>query len=274
MPAYLPAQGRRALMIEEASYWDAVAEAWRKTRPQTLWRAHSDAVNTALLAHWLPADRVERLLKTDLFDEAFRDGLYPELSLRAQTIIGIDISALMLHVDRSRHGGLRVVRADVRHLPFASESFDAIVSNSTLDHFKSPHEIIASLRELYRVLRKGGLLLLTLDNLANPIIALRNALPYRLLNRLGLVPYYVGVTYGPRRLRRVLQQIGFEVVELSAVMHCPRVLVVKLVQVLERHIGLEAQRRLLRCLMAFEGLSCWPTRFLTGHFIAVRAMRR
>jgi Methyltransferase domain len=261
-------------MLEEASYWDVVAEAWRRTRPQTLWRAYIDAVNTALLVHWLAADRVERLLKTDLFDEAFCDGLYPELLLRAQTIVGIDISTLILHADRSRHSGLRVARADVRHLPFASASFDVIVSNSTLDHFKSPDEIIASLHELQRVPRKGGQLLLTLDSLTNSIIALRHALPYRLLKRLGLVPYSVGATCGPRRLRQGLQQMGFEVVELSAVMHCPRVLVVKLVQVLERHIGFEAQRRLLHCLMAFEGLSYWPTRFLTGHFIAIRVMRR
>jgi SAM-dependent methyltransferase len=168
---------------------------------------------------------------------------------------------------------LQVVGADVRCLPFASGSFDVIVSPSTLDHFAVSHEIVASLRELWRVLRTGGQLLLTLDNLANPAVALRNTLPFRLLHRLGIVPYYVGATYTPRRLRHILQGVGFEVLEVDAVMHCPRILVVMMAQMLEGRLGPETQRRFARYLMAFERLSCWPTRFLTGYFIAVRAMK-
>ena len=260
-------------MAEEARYWDAVAETWQKTRSQQLWRAHSDAVNVALLARWLPTERVERLLKTDLFEEAHSSGLYPHLASKAQGVIGIDIALSTLHMSRLRHDVLQVAGADVRCLPFASKSFDVIVSTSTLDHFALSHEIVASLHELCRVLRTGGQLLLTLDNLSNPAVALRNTLPFRLLHRLGIVPYYVGATYTPRRLRHVLQCVGFEVLEVDAVIHCPRVLVVRIAQMLEGRLGPEAQRRFLRYLMAFERLSCWPTRFLTGYFIAVRAMK-
>jgi SAM-dependent methyltransferase len=261
------------LTIEEACNWNAVGEVWQRTRPQSLWRAHSDAVNAALLARWLPSARAERLLKTDLFDEAFSDGLYPQLAHRAHCIVGIDISASIVRADRSRRPGLQVAMADVRRLPFASSSFDVIVSNSTLDHFKTSHEIVVGLGELRRVLRSGGQLLLTLDNLANPIIAMRNALPFRLVNRLGFVPYYVGATYGPHGLRRIVQEVGFEIREIEAIMHCPRVLVVALARFLERRLGLATQKRLLRGLMAFERLACWPTRFLTGHFIAVKATK-
>ena len=84
---------------------------------------------------------------------------------------------------------------------------------STLDHFRSHSEIVTSLRELLRVLRPGGQLLLTLDNPANPLVGLRNALPFGLLHRLRIVPYYVGATCGPRGLRRLLPQVGFEVLE-------------------------------------------------------------
>jgi SAM-dependent methyltransferase len=262
------------LTTEEAHYWDAVGEVWRRTSPQSLWRAHSDAVNAALLARWLPSTRVERLLKTDLFDEAFGDGLYPQLVRSAQHMVGIDLSAAIVRADLARYPGLQVAVADVRRLPFASSSFDVIVSNSTLDHFRSPHEIVISLCELHRILRVGGQLLLTLDNLANPVIALRNALPFRWLNRLRIVPYYVGATCGPRRLSRILEQVGFDIAEVRVVMHCPRVVAVKLAQILEGWIGPEMQRCFLRCLMTFEGLSHWRTRFLTGHFVAVKAMRR
>jgi ubiquinone/menaquinone biosynthesis C-methylase UbiE len=267
-----PSSCNRAL--EDVHYWGIVAETWEKTKPQKLWRAHSDAVNIALLARWLPTKQVERVLKTDLFDEACSAGLYPQLASKAQRVVGIDIALPTLRVNRSRHAGLHMAHADVRWLPFASAAFDVIVSNSTLDHFASPNEIVASLGELYRVLRPGGQLLLTLDNLANPVIALRNALPFRLLHRLGIMPYYVGVTYTPRRLRHMLQRVGFDVLDVDAVMHCPRALVVTMAQALEGRLKLKTQKRLLRGLMAFERLSRWPTRFLTGYFIAVRATKR
>jgi len=151
--------------------------------------------------------------------------------------------------------------------------FDAIVSISTLDHFQSRDEIVASLCEFRRVLRSTGQLFLTLDNQANPIVRLRNTLPFRLLNRLGITPYYVGATYGPRGLRCVLQEAGFNVLEVGAVMHCPRVLAVAIARLLERHTGPETQRRFLGFLLTFERLASWPTRFLTGHFVAVRAIK-
>jgi len=263
----------KTLLAKDTRYWDTVAEAWGKRNPHGLWRTHSDAVNIALLKRWQPAHNVARLLKTDLFDEAFGDGLSQHLARIAESVVGIDIADLTSYLEQCHRDRLQAVRADVRVLPFSTEAFDIIVCNSTLDHFKSSHEIIASLHELWRVLRIGGQLLLTLDNRANPIIALRNALPFPLLNRLGIVPYYVGVTYGPRHLRRIIREVGFEVLAADAIMHCPRMLMVALAQLLQSYVGPVMQQRFLRSLMAFEHLSRWPTRFLTGHFIAIRARK-
>jgi hypothetical protein len=94
------------------------------------------------------------------------------------------------------------------------------------------------------------------------------------LYRLGIVPYYIGATSTPRRLRCILQRVGFEVLEVDAVMHCPRALVVMMTQGLEGRLKPKTQRRFLGGLMTFEHLSRWPTRFLTGYFIAVRATKR
>jgi SAM-dependent methyltransferase len=261
------------LSDHEPQYWDVVANLWNQTSPQTLWRAHADAINIMLLAHWLPEDRATYLLKTDVFDEAFGDGLYPFLKSKADQIVGIDLSISALYAAQSPHTGLQGLNADVRWLPFADGVFDVIVSNSTLDHFVSQTGIVTSLYEFYRILREGGQLILTLDNLANPIIALRNVLPFRLLHGLGIVPYFVGVTYGPQRLRRTLQQVGFEVHEVGAVMHCQRIFTVALAHILEKHATTKTQIRFLGFLRAFERLSSWPTRFLTGHFVAVKAIK-
>lgn len=255
-------------------YWDEVAELWSETTPQGLWRAHSDAVNIALFTRWLPAAGVERLLKTDIFDEAVGEGVLPRLAVPRQSAVGIDVSGAALSSARSRYPRLRAVQADVRRLPFADRSFDAIISNSTLDHFASPEDITTSLRELHRVLRPSGCLILTLDNRANPVIALRGLLPYRLLHRLGVLPYFVGATYGPAQLRGALMDAGLVVLDLEAIMHCPRVFAVAAARVVERHTGPAMHRRFLRWLMTFERLARWPTRFRTGHFVAARATRR
>lgn len=270
--------------VRDSHYWDEIADVWEAAHAQALWREHSDTVNRSLFDGWLQFG-LERVLKTDLWDEAMGDGLYPVLATRARAVTGIDISGAIVEAARTRYPALEGLVADVRRLPFEDASFDGIVSNSSLDHFESGGDIVASIRELRRVLRPDGQLLLTLDNPANPLVALSKALPRRALNRLwlrysdasarlGMLPYYVGATYGQRRLRRLLAEEGFDVREVRAVVHSPRVLAVIVANVLEHRGSTEAQERFLRRLMALERLGTWPTRFLTGHFVAVRAVRR
>lgn len=260
-------------MAKKESAWAGFPEVCQGMGQQSLWRTHSDAVNNTLLTRWWPKGQFENLLKTDLFDEAVSDGLSPLLNTRAKRVFYIDASFEVHQMAKRRHPPLRTIGADVRYLPFANDTFDGIVSNSTLDHFESPDDLVASLKELYRVLQPGAQMILTLDNLANPVIFLRNGLPFRLLQQLKIVPYYVGVTLGPHRLQHLLEEIGFKVLEVDAIMHCPRVLVVALARWMEKFTPPEIRRGFLRFLMVFESLSHWPTRFLTGHFIATKAMK-
>lgn len=275
----LPAASER-----ESEYWDEIADVWETAHSQALWREHSDAVNRSLFDGWLPFG-LARVLKTDLWDEAMGEGLYPLLAARAREVVGIDISPAIVGAAVQRYAPLEGVVADVRRLPFDDASFDAVVSNSSLDHFESAGDIVASIRELRRVLRSDGHLLLTLDNPANPLVALAKALPRKTLNRvwlrygrasarLGMLPYYVGATYGQRRLRRLLAEEGFDVREVRAVVHSPRVVAVLVANVLESRATPATQERFLRRLLALERLGAWPTRFVTGHFVAVRAVRR
>ena len=238
---------------------------------QPLWRRHSDAVNTALVQRWLPA-RPRRILKTDLFDEAVSDGVYPALAQRGH-VVGIDRSDAVVAAARARHPALQAVHADVRDLPFADGEFDAVLSLSTLDHFETLAGLSDAVRELHRALAPGGTLLLTLDNAANPAVRLRNALPFRLLHRLGLVPYSVGATCGPATLRRALADAGFRVERVDAVMHAPRAPAVAAAGLLGRHAGPRAQRRFLALLSRLEVLGRLPTRYVTGYFVAARARR-
>jgi SAM-dependent methyltransferase len=148
-----------------------------------------------------------------------------------------------------------------------------VVSNSTLDHFSDVRQIAAGLRELGRVLRDGGPLLLTLDNPVNPLLAFRRLVPLNLLQKVGLVPYFVGATLGPSRLKRCCVEAGFQVRRMGAVLHCPRVLAVVASRVVQRWASPRTRRRFLAILQSFERLQTWPTKYLTGYYVTVSAVR-
>lgn len=260
-------------MDRGADYWAKVLESELRN-PQPTWRAYVDALHEALLTRWLSGRERHRLLKTDLFEEAVGNGLHSVLRQSARMAVGMDVSWRLTGVACSRQDKLLGIAADSRRLPFITASFDGIISISTLDHFASSEGLQCSLLEIARVLRPGGILILTLDNPANPIIALRQHLPFTLLNRLRIVPYYVGYTCGPRRLRNLLVEAGFDIAEMAAVVHCPRVLAIPLARWFDRHGTPRGRARLGRALKRFESLAAWPTRFRTGHFIAVKAIRR
>ena len=59
---------------------------------------------------------------------------------------------------------IHFAQGDAQNLPFASNSFDRVVSCETIEHLPQVH---AALRELHRVTRPGGKLFLTTPNYAN-----------------------------------------------------------------------------------------------------------
>lgn len=266
-----------------AEPWSEMATVWLDGAPVGLWRRHADAANRALVERWLPGS-LGTLLKTDLFDEAVSEGLLPSLVERASRIVGVDTELAIRDAAAARLPGVEAIAADVRRLPFGDGTFDTILSNSTLDHFAEPGEIRIALRELVRVLRRGGRLLVTLDNPANPVVALSKALPRTPLNRLwsrlggrtaelGLAPYVVGATLSPGGLRRTLAAEGLRVVATDTVVHAPRVAAVVVASRLERHATPAAQERFVGLLGACERLRGTPVAAVAAHFHAALAVR-
>jgi hypothetical protein len=86
------------------------------------------------------------------------------------------------------------------------------------------------------------------------------------------VPYPVEVALRSRRLAGMLECAGFEVLHVTAALHCPRVFAVRRAARAERR-GVGASERLAVRLLRWEALEALPTRQITGHFVVVRARR-
>lgn len=182
------------------------------------WRRHARRAHLDLVDAWT-AGPSGRWLKTDLAEEREpARALLPSLS--GARWYGLDVSRRAVKCSTACLG----VQADVRQLPFADACFDGVLSTSTLDHFDDEADIHVALRELRRVLRPGGVLVLTLDNAAHPLVRLRNALPPSVRQRTGLVPFHVGPTLDLQGGAEALVAAGFYVSRSQPLLHTPHVL--------------------------------------------------
>lgn len=263
--------------VQPASHWNSVARTWSAgDHENPVLAAHKRRVYTDLVAGWTRGRAPAMALKTDLFAEAFNDEEFVSSLGWQQSLVGMDISTGVLHAARRRvsvgslHG---YVACDVRRLPFAAETFDAVISDSTLDHLSSEAEIVAALGEAERVLKTGGVLIVTLDNPSNVTYPPRWLV--LLWMRLGLAPYYIGVTLSRRRLLAVLGELGMEVRECTAILHYPHP--DGLVRAMERAARRAGRGRLdgavARLFARFERLEHSRLRYLSGRYLAVAAVK-
>jgi SAM-dependent methyltransferase len=257
-------------------HWDEVAEQAFQSMPLQAWRAYMRRVYLRLAKQWFSHDSCDYGLKTDLFEEAISPHhLLPDLGPRT---IGIDTSAVVVRAARQRllKRGFEslLMIADVRYLPFRPGSLQQVLSGSSLDHFRCKADIAQSLEQLAQAMTNGGILVITLDNPHNPAIWVRNRLPFSWLNRLGLVPYYVGATYRREEARQQLEAAGLTVTNTTAVGHSPRALAIGLIALAERFGWKWLEAFVAGCLDRCEALELWPTRYITGYYLAFRAEKR
>ncbi len=269
------------MLGQEAKHWNKVAKGWfLKGYSNELLAEHKRKTYIGLIARWANVAKAERILKTDLFAEAF--GLEQFLFDVAQAndnIVGIDVSNEIVYQAKRQarqHGvdASKYLCCNVKQLPLQDNCIDLAISDSTLDHFPSETDIITALKEIGRVLRAGGTLILTIDNKSNltyPPYAF-----FRLWMWLGLSPYFIGKTLSLTRLRHTLEEIGFIVEESTAVFHYPHP--DGLVRMVERSLRKLSRGKLdnaIRKGLAFlDRLEGKRTKYLTGRYIAVKAVKR
>ncbi len=138
------------------------------------------------------------------------------LRQRGYNLIGMDYAVNALEISRDYDPSLILTAGDVHHLPFADNSLDSYLSFGVLEHFE--HGMLPALREAYRILRPGGVLVLTIPypNLVYRLVQLRRRLSCQ--SALTDDEFYES-TYTRDQLIEQASAAGFEVLETIPTSH-------------------------------------------------------
>jgi methionine biosynthesis protein MetW len=131
-----------------------------QSRLERLFHA-TEEENRRTVLRLLPAGHGGALLDIGTHEGAFTARVAERL--RAASVTGIELIAE--HAAAARARGFEIVCANADEgLPFADESFDVVHANQVIEHVVKPDEF---LRAITRVLRPGGLALISTNNFAS-----------------------------------------------------------------------------------------------------------
>jgi SAM-dependent methyltransferase len=210
----------------------------------------------------------KRVLKLDLWNEAFNTRILHWMADQGAEVYGLDLSNIVSHRAQrnTRLAGhpSRLVRADIRELPFAEGSFDAVYTMGTIEHID---EYVQAIAEVRRVLRPGGRAIIGVPHKWN--LFLRPLLVW-LLDQFGKYAYSPEKSFSSPELRRAIEQTGLAVGERTGILSIPGVL--RLADVFCFTRGIALYRLSPLALWPFELLETrfrWPGRF--GYLMAMIA---
>lgn len=238
-------------------FWAGVGEKFPDLGGATSTRYYESNEKRLFRQHFPSLDGL-RVMKTDLWDEAKNTRILTWAASQGARAFGIDISEPTLRQAESGFLAagvtLRAAAADVRAIPFRDDSFDAIYSMGTVEHFAETDQAIA---EIARVLAPGGRAIIGVPNRHDPFL---RPLMVSAMYAVGLYGYGLEKSYSRRTLRLMLERAGLEVEAETAILFIPGWL---------RIIDL-ACHSWCRPLATITGLFVRPFIWLDRHVPAVR----
>ena len=262
-------------MNTKAEYWEGVAEKFNSYFVENPYFEHKRNEVTRLINKWGNNSKDGIVLKTDLYEEALEPGHFLfDLPRNNNKVYGVDISSKLAKMAAKeaykRKVPLNICVSDVRKLAFKDNVFNLIISTSTLDHFP---EIDVALKELHRVLKPGGRIILMLHNANNLPVYLM----YKLMKLLKSYPFgYAEGTFGLHRTKQLLRNTGFGVEDSSAIIHVPPFIPTIINEIYRRGKNKILIRICQRAIALSEaiGKSNSFLKYLTGYCLAVKGIKR
>ncbi|HEX4498471.1 MAG TPA: class I SAM-dependent methyltransferase [Thermoanaerobaculia bacterium] len=239
--------------------WDGVAASVRdfSAAPSTRYYRRCEI---ALIESALGDLRGLRILKLDLWNEAFNTRILDWMRSQGAEVVGLDLSRVV--AERARRNAvakgnpLRLLRADIRELPFPAGSFDAVYTMGTIEHIDEYPE---SLREICRVLRPGGRAIVGVPHKWN--LFLRPLMVW-ILDAFGQYLYAPEKSFSSGELRRDLESAGLQPVARTGILTLPGFL--RMADLFFYTRGIPLYRLTPLMLAPFQFLETrwrWPGRF-------------
>lgn len=198
------------------SFWEGVGAQFPSLKGAASTQYYFECECT-LCKRFFPEIRGRSILKSDLWDEAKNSEILLWLANNGARPLGIDISSSVVkearYVLTAHNPGFAV--ADVRSLPFASNSFDFVYSMGTIEHFEDSGTAVS---EMFRVLKPSGIAIIGVPNKLDPFL---RPLLVHLWNRISRYPYGMEKSFSPKGLRKLLETAGFHALDWSGILFMP-----------------------------------------------------
>ncbi len=222
----------------------------------------------ALLGRCVGALAGKRVLKLDLWNEAFNTRILHWMRDQGAQTFGLDLSRVVAAMAR-RNGqalgdGNRLVQADIRELPYEGDSFDVVYTMGTIEHID---EYRQALGEVARVLKPGGVAVVGVPHRWNLFL---RPLMVRLLSALRLYLYAPEKSFSAGELGRDLAAAGLRVRRRDGILAIPGLLRMADLFCYTRRIPIAPLMRPALAPFAYcETRWSWPGRF--GYLLALAA---
>ena len=255
--------------MHDRRHWESAVEPLLGTSAGRLWRRAQRRRQRRAPRALAPGSTGGRALKTDLFDEAMGTGLF-RCSSVAATASSRSTSHRRCSPPRGALSGARGRRGRRPRgcrSPTPASTSSCRTRRSTISPRVARSWRLAHARAAARVLKPGWVP--DPDDGQPPHPASRCGTRCR--SRCCAAS--VGRLPGGRHARaarphaHAARSGGFDILDMVAMLHCPRALAVRRARVLERRGTPASQATFLRRLTRWESLASLPTRYFTGHYV-------
>ncbi len=220
-------EATRSLRERQLRDWDRIAGSVSdfSAAPSTLYYRRCEM---SLLQRSLGDLRGKRVLKLDLWNEAFNTRILAWMREQGAEVVGLDLSRVVAFRARknarderqagdarSNGHGPALLRADIRELPFATGSFDAVYTMGTIEHIDEYRQAIS---EVHRVLKPGGRAVIGVPHKWD--LFLRPVMVW-ILDAFGQYLYAPEKAFSAGELRRDIERTGLRFVERTGILTLP-----------------------------------------------------